>query len=360
MRVPTNFSGRWRVRVVWQYATIFVVVLGLTLALYAIRPYLADANVSLLYLLVVLFCAAVTQPGVTLFCGVWSFLCYDFLLIPPAFALQPESPLQLLDPLTFLVVALVAGALAERSRQHASLIAVYREAEQFRATLLHLVSHNLRTPLAVIKTALTSLLDMPTLSGEGRQLLLDANQEADHLNRLINNVLRLSRLEAHALQLHEDWNALDEVISVVLARWPRATSDGVLSARVSPTLPLVRFDFDLIEAALTNLVDNALRYGHPPVQVTAQECADEIWISVQDAGPGVPEPDRARLFTRFSSTTSKGIGLGLAVCKGLIEAHGGRVWAEFSPGQTRFTLALPFKPYSDDGATHDSPADSGR
>src|SRR5262245_25803107 len=118
--VPLANSPKfWRSSIVWQYAAVLVVVTGVTILLFSLRQYMSDANASLLYLLIVLFCATVAHPGVTLFCGVWSFLCYDFFLIPPFLNLQPESPLQLLDPLAFLVVAVVAGVLSERSRQHA-------------------------------------------------------------------------------------------------------------------------------------------------------------------------------------------------------------------------------------------------
>jgi len=332
---------RWQPRLFWQYSLVFLVVIVTTLVLFEVKSFIGDAKVSLVYLLIVLCCAAVAHPGVTLFCGLWSFLCYDFFLVPPVFDFRFASPIQVLDPLAFLVVAVVTGAIAERSRQHADEKIAYQKADQLRATLLNLVSHNLRTPLSTIKAVLTSLLTQNNIDAESKQLLVYADQEVDHLNRLIANVLQLSRLEASVFQINKRWDVLDELIGTVLSRWPEEAADGTLSANLAETPALVLFDFELIEAVLTNLIDNAFRHGQPPVKVAVSAHPDEIWVSVEDAGAGIPVKDRARLFDKFFNVKSKGIGLGLAVCKGLVEAHGGRIWAEFAPAYTRFTFTLP-------------------
>ncbi len=332
---------RHLIQPVWQYAVVFLVVILTTLLLFAFKSYVGETKVSLFYLLIVLCCAAKANPGVTFFCGLLSFLCYDFFLVPPVFDFRFDSPGQVLDPLAFVVVAIVTGAIAERARQHANEKAAYQKADQLRATLLNLVSHNLRTPLSTVKTVMTTLLTQDDIDAERKQLLLYADQEVDHLNRLVANVLQLSRLEASAIQINKHWDALDEVISVVLGRWSQEAAEGLLAADLSGTPSLVLFDFDLIEAVLTNLIDNAFRHGRPPVKITVTAQKDEVWISVADAGSGVPMEDRAKLFDRFFNIKSRGVGLGLAVCKGLVEAHDGRIWAEFAPGCTRFIFALP-------------------
>jgi K+-sensing histidine kinase KdpD len=347
-----NSDEKW---VVGQYMAVLAVVLFTTLILFNLRTNLGDANISLLYLLIVLFCATTARPGVTIFCGVISFLCYDYFLIPPNFDFIPFSPVKLLDPLAFLIVALVTSALAERSRQHAVQVATYRQANQFRTTLLHLISHNLRTPLATIKTALTSLLALKETPASTLDLLAAANHECDRLNRLIGNVLQLSRLDANAVQLHLDWNGLDEVISSVFSRWKEATTKKQLTASIPTDLPLIQFDFELIESVLTNLVENAFRHGQPPVHVTIQLQAAEVYISVEDKGAGVTASARDKLFQQFSTSKSGGLGLGLAVCKGLVEAHHGRLWVEFDPGSTRFIFSLPLVIYQD--TEHESHTD---
>jgi two-component system, OmpR family, sensor histidine kinase KdpD len=330
-----------------QYVTVLITVLLVTYALFNLRASLSDTNISLLFLLIVLFCATTAAPGVTVFCGVISFLCYDYFLVEPVLSFTPGVPIKLLDPLAFLVVALVTGMLSERSRRHAVEVATYRQASQFRATLLHLISHNLRTPVATIKTALTTLLTLDDIQAAHRELVAGANQECDRLNRLIGNVLQLSRLDAHAVELHTDWNGLDEVISAVFSRWPEATADKRLTATIPQPLPLIRFDFALIESVLTNLVENAFRHGKPPIHVELKFYDAEVQVQVEDCGPGIAPSARTSLFQPFSMARSGGLGLGLAVCKGLIEAHQGRLWAEFVPGKTRFVFSLPLIVYKD-------------
>lgn len=338
-----------------QYIFTGCAVLATTLLIFKLRPTFGQVNISVLYLFIVLLCAAFAHPGVTLFCGLLSFLCYDFFLVPPVFTLQVSSPAQLIDPFAFLCVAVVTCIMAERTRQRTIQTAIYREADQFRAILLNLVSHNLRTPLAIVKTALTSVLALNAVPSESRMLLLDANEECDHLNRLIKNVLQLSRLEAHAVQIHKDWNSLDEVISIVFRRWPEEVSTRALTAEIPDSLPLLQFDFELIEAVLTNLTENALRHGCPPVRITVSTHETEVWISVGDTGRGISPQHRAQLFKPFATTKASGIGLGLAVCKGLVEAHSGRLWATFEP--TQFIFALPLVPYPEE-AIDDASADS--
>jgi K+-sensing histidine kinase KdpD len=352
-------STRW-LHLLSQYLIVSTGVLVVTFVLIRLQPRLGNINLSIAYLIMVLVCAAIAHPGVTLFCGLFSFICYDFFLVPPLFTLQIDSPSQVIDPLAFVAVALVTCVMAGRARQRAIQTMVYREADELRATLLHLISHNLRTPLTTIKTALTSVIALDHLSPvpldgtytnhlspDSLQLIIAANQECDRLNRLIGNVLHLSRVDAHALRLRKDWNALDDMISSVFSRWPDAIKDGRLHAQVPDSLPLISFDFDLIAATLTNLVENAFKHGCPPVQVTVSTSDHDIVFCVEDAGNGVPAAEQSHLFEQFSSATSSGIGLGLAVCKGLIEAHDGRIWAVFAPHQTQFYFTLPAVYYQD-------------
>jgi two-component system, OmpR family, sensor histidine kinase KdpD len=195
------------------------------------------------------------------------------------------------------------------------------------------------------------------MPSDSRLLLLDANEEADRLNRLISNVLQLSRLEAHAVRVNKDWNSFDEVVSIVFRRWHQELTDSLLVAEIPDDLPLLNFDFELIEAVLTNLIENAFRHGCPPVRLSVTLNGSEVWVSIGDTGPGIPVEKRDQLFQAFSTTKASGIGLGLAVCKGLVEAHGGRLWATFEPHQTQFIFALPFVAYSEE-AIDDASTDS--
>ncbi len=356
-RIAAFIRTGWTTNIIWQYVTVPVVVICASLALVALQLHLTETNTSFLYLLIVLFCATTTRPSVTILCGFISFLCYDFLFIPPVFDLVPVNPGKLLDPFGFLVVALVTAPLAERSRQNAVEKAIYREAGEFRTTILRLVSHNLRTPLATIKTAITSLILMPNHSETTTELLNDANLECDRLNRLIGNVLQISRLDAKAIRFNADWNGLDEVVSSVFSRWRGEQKAGLLSASIPASLPLYYFDFELIENVLSNLVENAFRHGKPPVHVAIEPRPNEVWISIRDSGSGISEKAGGELFSAFSSLNPKagGLGLGLTVCKGLVEAHKGRIWLDFDAQHTTFIFSLPIV----EEETHESPAGRG-
>src|SRR5579859_6985478 len=122
-----------RLNIAGQYLLGISSIFGVTFALFRLQPYLGNVNVSIAYLVIVLCCAAIAQPGVTLFCGLLSFVCYDFFLVPPVFTLQVDSPLKLLDPLAVATVAVVTCVMAGRSRQRAVQTIVYREADQARA-----------------------------------------------------------------------------------------------------------------------------------------------------------------------------------------------------------------------------------
>jgi two-component system sensor histidine kinase KdpD len=128
------------------------------------------------------------------------------------------------------------------------------------------------------------LLTLGEIPSAHLDVLSAANRECDRLNRVISNVLQLSKLDAHSIQLHQDWNALDEVISTVFSRWPDAVTEMTLTAQIPQSLPLILFDFTLISEVLTNLVDNAFRHGCPPIQVAVELHTEEVWIGVQDAG----------------------------------------------------------------------------
>ncbi|MBX3064528.1 MAG: PAS domain-containing sensor histidine kinase [Anaerolineae bacterium] len=331
-----------RVSLPLQFLLMTLIVIAITVLIVPFRPVIGVTQFSVLYLPVILICALVAHPSVTFFAGLISFICFDLFVVPPQFPFSVNSFLDLLNPLSVLVVAIVTGVITERARRRSVQVAVYRDADKLRTTLLNLVSHNLRTPLATIKTALTAMETDAALSESSQQLLADANAASDRVNRLVANILRLSQLETDKLKVQLQPYAIDDLIEVTLERWSSATASGDLVAQMPATLPLVMIDSDLIGAVLTNLIENALRHGKPPVIIHVQPRPDDLLVTVQDAGAGVPAERRSSLFTPFSSSRPTGIGLGLAVCKGLVEAHGGKLWATFDDA-TCFHFTLPLE-----------------
>ena len=251
-----------------------------------------------------------------------------------------------------LLAAFAAQAAAVREREEladrASQAAVVAEADRTRAALLHAVSHDLRSPLASAKASVTSLRnDRIRWSDEARQeLLLTADESLDRLTQLIENLLDMSRLEAGALAFHLAPAAVDELVPLVLDALGPDAADVLVE--VPETLPEVCVDAVLLERVLVNLLANALRYSPPgkPPLVAASEHDGRIELRVVDRGPGVPEEQREHLFAPFQRLgdrdTSTGVGLGLALSRGLTTAMGGTLSAEDTPGGgLTMTVTLP-------------------
>ncbi|MGE5239015.1 MAG: DUF4118 domain-containing protein [Chloroflexota bacterium] len=270
----------------------------------------------------------------------------------------PDSPatpfhqeqVDLLQGLTNQVAMALERAMLADEAQGAQLKA---EKEVLRSALLSSVSHDLRTPLAVITGASTALLnDDSLLDQSGRQeLTRTICEEAERLNRIIRNVLDMTRIDSGAIEVKKEWQSLEEIVGAVLDRLREKAGARRLTVRIPPDLPLIPFDPLLMEQALTNLMENALKHTpvDAPIDLSASASKDHIIVEIGDRGPGIRPGDEERLFEKFVRCNSPagGIGLGLAICKAIIEAHGGKIWAENRPGGGalfRFTIPVEGKP----------------
>lgn len=240
-----------------------------------------------------------------------------------------------------------------RLRQESLQIEVLQRTDVLRAALLSSVSHDLRTPLSSIKAAAYSLQEKDiTWDDESRHsFAITIEREADRLNRLVGNILDMSRIEGGALKAEKELYPLDELVYHVVNHMQFVLKDRDVLVSVPDALPPVALDFLQIDQVLTNLIENAVRYtsAKSPLEISAVEQNDEMLVSVADYGPGIPEEYIERIFDKFYRVSGAkqrgtvGTGLGLAVCRGLIEAHGGRIWAENREGGGaifRFTLPL--------------------
>jgi two-component system, OmpR family, sensor histidine kinase KdpD len=231
-----------------------------------------------------------------------------------------------------------------------------QEAEQandLKMKFLAMISHKLRTPLTSIKGFATTLLadDVQWHPASQHDFLRTIDEETDKLGDLIEQLLDLSRLEAGTLRITPKPQTLERVIATALAHMQTITVDHQLTLNVPPGLPHIRADAERIGQVLTNLVGNAARYSpaQTTITVAAQHVQGMLQIDVTDQGPGIPPQARARIFEPFEqlerppATHTGGAGLGLAICKGLVEAHGGRIWVQdrLEPGTTiSFTLPV--------------------
>ncbi len=245
----------------------------------------------------------------------------------------------------------IARAQSEEERRR---LEVVQASDQLKSALLNAVSHDLRTPLASIKASASALLmsDAMWTVDEGREFLEAIDHQADRLNRLVGNLLDLSRIEAGVLRPVLEWYDVEEVFQTILPHLRPLTDRHPFHVDIQPGLSSVQIDLLRLEELIINLVDNAVKYTPPnsPIELVVRQEAGCLSIAVVDHGPGVPESQRGRVFETFfqgrqQGDRQPGSGLGLAICRGVAQAHGGSISLEETPGGgASFTVRLPLQP----------------
>ena len=312
---------------------------------------------------------------------------FSFSFVPPYDRVSIASAEDWVALVVFLVVAMVLGTLvameaerreaaeeraeevrrlfehnqqltAERARlqEDANRVALMERVDEQRSALLRSVSHDLRTPLATIRTVASDLREGTLYSVATREQLLDlVGDEAERLNRIVENLLSLSRIETGALQPERQAVALDEMVEDRVRKLERLLRHVQVEVDLPPSLPLVGADYVQLDQVISNLLENAAR--HAPdgstVRIGARVSGPMVEVSVADQGDGVPAAERDRIFEPFRrSHGSSSSGVGLAICKAVIEAHGGDVGVDAAPGGgARFWFTVPIdQPDPADGA----------
>lgn len=267
----------------------------------------------------------------------------------PGVDLPPAQRATVLAMVDVVAKALERRILAQQSEQARADI----EAERLRTALLSSLSHDLRTPLAGIEASASSLLDdAATLPAPIRRELLDSIlDESRRMTRLIGNLLNMIRVETGMLAVQQSWQPLEEVVGVALLRMDERLRAHPVTTHIPSDLPMVPIDELLIEQVFLNLLENAARYAPAgtPIEIAAHHDDSVVLVEVADRGPGIPAGDQERVFERFyrvqaateSADAGAGSGLGLTICRGIITAHGGRIWMVARAGggtAVRFTL----------------------
>jgi two-component system sensor histidine kinase KdpD len=250
--------------------------------------------------------------------------------------LAPEQRQQMETFASQAALAIERVQLAEEARY----AEVARNTEKLQTALLNTISHNLRTPLATITGVLSTLNDEGAqVDGETRRNLTEtASQEAERLNRLVGNLLDMTRLEAGAVKLVREPCEVADVIGAALEQLSGSLKGRQVRTDAPADLPLVSMDFVLIQQVLVNLLDNAVKYSasEAPIEVTARLVDGEVEIEVADRGVGIAPEDLTRVFDKFFRVhhpgRASGSGLGLTICRGIVEIHGGRIWAQNRTG----------------------------
>jgi K+-sensing histidine kinase KdpD len=369
-------SGHAQRRLPWKalsgYVGATLIVAGVAALVRLLHVFLPGTNLSIVFLVAVLVSALRWGVGESIYAAVLSILAYDFLFVNPVHTFIIASSQDVLALLAFLVVAVLTGNLTLRIRQQAQDMAqarVLAETERLRTALLSSVSHDLRTPLASIIGSATSLLSYGAEYDQAAQteLLQTIREEAERLDRYVGNLLSMTRLESGALELRRDWADAGDVVASALAELTPRLSGHTVLVKAEPDVPLVQVDFVLMEQVLVNLLDNAAKYAPPgtTIRVNIGSADGVVRIAVGDEGGGVPPEDLERVFDKFyrvgkGDSQAESTGLGLSICRGIVEAHGGHVYARPKPGGsgTDFTVELPVEDLLQ-GAAEERDSDAG-
>lgn len=350
--------------------TVALVALAAAVSL-AAHPWLALPDVAMVHLLVIVAAAARFGRGASVLAAGLSVAAYDFFFITPRYTFAVDDPRHLMTFATMFVVGPVIATLtlrlrqseaearareartaaveAERARlaEEARAAAVEAQAEKLRSTLLSSVSHDLRTPLAAITGAATTLRDDRggLDPGQREEMVATICEEAERMERLIANLLDMTRLESGAVTVRREWVPLEEIVGSALTRLDARLAGRAVEVALPEDLPLVSVDPVLLEQLFFNVLENATRHtpAGTPLALAARARDDGgVEVTLSDRGPGLPPGAEARVFERFFHLGSGGVGLGLAIARGVAEAHGGSLSAQQREGGgTRFVLTLP-------------------
>ena len=326
-----------------QYLPAFAAVAGAT-ALGA----LADASLTLpddvmLYLLAIMI-AAIGGRGPGLFAAALSVAAYDWFFVPPRYTFAIADLHHLMTFAVMFAVGTAMGTLVQRVR-HARDAELRARTEELRSSLLSAVSHDLRTPLAIITGMASTVRDGAQLTAEQREALDTIVEEASRLSRILTNLLAITRVESGGVPKRE-WVPVEELVGATLDRLDAELVGRDVKIDLETDVG-VQVDPVLVEQVLINLVDNAAKHtpAGTPIELRAARAGDGVVIEVSDRGPGLPPGPPAQLFEKFvrgPDARAGGAGLGLAVCRGIITAHRGRI--EAAPregGGATFRVWLP-------------------
>ncbi|MDQ3753469.1 MAG: DUF4118 domain-containing protein [Acidobacteriota bacterium] len=373
-----------------SYALCMLGMAVMIALLLALRGRLNQTTIALALLLVVLFTATWRGSRPALVNSVFGAVCFNFFFLPPYGTLSIADPQNWIALSAFAITAITAGWLSayakrraeeaesrqaeierlyeelQASFQLASRAEALRQSERLKSALLDAVTHDIRTPLTSIKASVTTLLDeqegrtyegLPlTLDAEARREMLEViNEESDRLNRFVEGLIELARIEAGEMQLRRRWSSVEEIITTALARAEPLTRQHQIHIDSEKELPVVRVDSRAVSEVIYTLIDNAAKYapGGTLIRISVRRVEDTaLLFAVEDEGPGIPPLLRERVFDKFFRATSDGdtggqrpagTGMGLAIAKGIVEAHDGWIRAvDAQQGQgARFEFTLP-------------------
>jgi two-component system sensor histidine kinase KdpD len=388
------------------YLVAVIGIAAVTGALKLFGEHINSTTVALCLLLVVLFVATGWGSRPAVLSSLLGVVCFNLFYLPPVGRLTVDAPDNWVALFAFLVTAVTAGQLWARAKrraeeadaarreierlytelqdafERASQAKALEQSERLKSALLDAVTHDLRTPLTSIKASVTTLLEdlrsesndeeTTALDAEGRREMLEViDEETDRLNRFIEGLMELARIEAGEMHLRRRWGSIEEIVTRALERAAPLTRGHKMHVRLDEGLPPIRVDDRSVAEVIYTLVDNAAKYSSAGkgINVLAKSTNDgTVQLCVEDEGPGIPLELRERVFDKFframrdgDSGTNQppGTGMGLAIAKGIVEAHGGRIRIEDNTG-TRGSRVVVTLPVGDDDEKESSVSEDER
>jgi two-component system sensor histidine kinase KdpD len=349
-----SWSGRWPVR--YLIATIAV---ALPIAvLEKVRPELTQTSIALILVLPVILVAVTQGRGPALYASILVGLSFNFFFIGPFYSFRITRPEDVVAFVVFVTTAVLVGQLSSRlekrvlltEKQSKELVHVrgeferaaaqaaeadaLRKSEQLKTALLDAVTHDLRTPLTSIKAAISTIRAGTVTPEVQRELFEVIEQESDRLNHFIQGMMDLAKLQAGEVTLASRNVAPEEMVEDALLRAGPLLEGHPVEIAIASGLPSPKVDPRLISQVIFTLLENAAKYSGPSAKITVsvQQKENNICFAVNDEGPGIPSELRGKVFEKFFRAGSQpGLGMGLAIARGIVQAHGGKIWIEDGP-----------------------------
>lgn len=369
-----------RNRILLGYLAALSGPISTTIVLIPFREAVNSTIIALAFLLVVLFVATLFGSRTALLSSCLSVLSFNFFFLPPFHTFTIDDPRNWMALFAFFVVAITVGQLSATAKrraeeaetlfdelqeafERASQAEALKRSEKLKSALLDAVTHDLRTPLTSIKAAITTLIEEQEfeqikLDPEGRREFFDViNEETDRLNNFIQGMVELAKIEAGALHVRKNWGSVQDMIDSAVKRAEKLIGSRHIIIDIERDLPSFFVDSRSLSEVVYTLLDNAVKYSpvDSAIRIYAR-LADTgmIEIAVEDQGRGIPPEMRERVFSKFFRSegeevhsTSSGLGLGLAIARGIIDSQGGKIW--IADGTDGFTMRVAFLiPVGDD------------
>ncbi len=331
----------------WQYILAVLIVIASSGICSFITGYIGYRSVSFILFFVLSILSIFMGIGPIALAATLSALIWNFFFIPPRFTINISNTEDVLMFLMFFIIALVNGILTSRLRKQEKLVRDREERDKLYKTLFNSISHELRIPIATIMSASESLLSPQHSEEIKKELSREILNGSTRLNRLIENLLNMSRLESGHITPKLDWCDIHDLINKVTDNLREELGPFTLEVDIDDDMPLVKVDFGLLEQVLYNLLYNATQYASlsPVLKVKAWYRNGIMTIEVTDRGPGLPAKEIPFIFDKFyrlEGSKAGGTGLGLSIAKGFTEAHKGTITAENIPeGGAKFIIRIP-------------------